>query len=54
MAITLTQGELSAAIRLGDSPEEVAEATRLLAFTTEAISRHLGDAYEDAPEADCQ
>ena len=51
MALTLTQAELSAAIRLGDSTEEVAEATRLLAFTTEAISRHLGDAYEAAPEA---
>ena len=51
MALTLTQVELSAAIRLGDSAEEVAEATRLLAFTTEAISRHLGDAYEAAPEA---
>ena len=50
MALTLTQVELSAAIRLGDSTEEVAEATRLLAFTTEAISRHLGAAYEDAPE----
>ena len=51
MAISLTQVELSAAIRLGDSAEEVAEATRLLAFVTEAISRHLGNAYEDAPEA---
>ena len=50
MAVTLTQAELSAAIRLGDSTEEVAEATRLLAFTTEAISRHLGAAYETAPE----
>ena len=50
MAITLTQVELSAAIRLGDSTEEVAEATRLLAFTTEAISRHLGDAYETTPD----
>ena len=51
MAITLTQGELSAAIRLGDSAEEIAESTRLLAYVTEAIVRHLGDAYEDAPEA---
>ena len=51
MALTLTQVELSAAIRLGDSAEEVAEATRLLAYVTEAIARHLGDAYEDAPEA---
>ena len=51
MAVTLTQAALSAAIRLGDSAEEVAEATRLLAFATEAISRHLGDAYDTAPEA---
>ena len=50
MAITLTQAELSSAIRLGDSAEEVAESTRLLAFVTEAISRHLGAAYEAAPE----
>ena len=49
MAISLTQVELSSAIRLGDSAEEVAEATRLLAFATEAITRHLGDAYEGAP-----
>ena len=50
MALTLTQVELSAAIRLGDNAEEIAEATRLLAFTTEAVSRHLGAAYEAAPE----
>ena len=51
MALTLTQVELSAAIRLGDNAEEIAEATRLLAFTTEAITRHLGTtAYEAAPE----
>ena len=51
MALTLTQAELSAAIRLGDSAEEVAEATRLLAYVTEAITRHLADAYDTAPEA---
>ena len=51
MALTLTQAELSAAIRLGDSTEETAEATRLLAYVTAAISTHLADAYEDAPEA---
>ena len=50
MAVTLDVAGLSSAIRLGDSTEEVAEATRLLAFTTEAISRHLGDAYAAAPE----
>ena len=51
MAVTLTQIELSAAIRLGDSAEENAESARLLAFTIEAIARHLGDAYDAAPEA---
>ena len=51
MALTLTQAELSAAIRLGDSAEENAESARLLSYVTEAIARHLGDAYEDAPEA---
>ena len=51
MALTLTQAALSAAIRLGDSAEELAEATRLLAYVTAAISTHLADAYEDAPEA---
>ena len=47
MALTLTQAQLSAAIRLGDSTEETAEATRLLAYVTAAISTHLADAYED-------
>ena len=51
MAVTLSQAELSAAIRLGDSAEETAESTRLLAYVTAAISTHLADAYEDAPEA---
>ena len=51
MALTLTQAELSAAIRLGDSAEEVAEATRLLGYVTAAITQHLGASYEAAPEA---
>ena len=51
MAITLTPAGLAAALRLGDSPEETAEATRLLAYVTAAISTHLADAYEDAPDA---
>ena len=51
MALTLTQVQLSAALRLGDSAEEVAEATRLLAYVTEAITRHLADAYDTAPAA---
>ena len=51
MAITLTVAEVSAAIRLGSSTEETAESTRLLTYVMAAISRHLGDAYEAAPEA---
>ena len=51
MAVTIGATELSASIRLGGSGEETAQATRLLAYATEAISRHLGTAYEDAPEA---
>lgn len=50
MAVTLTQAELSAALRLGSTAEENAETTRLLAYATEAISRHLGEAYADTPE----
>lgn len=51
MAITLTAAQLGAAMRLGSSTEETAEATRLLAYATEAISKHLGTAYAETPEA---
>ena len=44
MAITLTVQQLAAALRLGDSTEEEAEATRLLAYVTEAIKKHAADA----------
>ena len=40
MAVTLTQSQLSAALRLGTSAEEVAEATRLLGYATEAVTQH--------------
>lgn len=49
MAVTLDVAGVRGALRLGDSAEETAEATRLLAYATEAISRHLGDAYADTP-----
>ena len=49
MAVTLTVAELLSALRLGDTAEETAEAERLLAFATEAISVHLGGAYATAP-----
>ena len=44
MAVTLTADELRAALRLGDTPEEVAQATRLLAYAAEAVTRHAPDA----------
>ena len=40
MAITLGVAELLAALRLGDSAEETAEVTRLLAYATEAVTKH--------------
>ena len=44
MAVTLTQAQLSGALRLGDSSAETAEAVRLLAYSTEAVTRHAPDA----------
>ena len=40
MAVTITVSELAAAIRLGDTAEETAEVTRLLAYSTEAVTKH--------------
>ena len=39
MAITLTVQQLAAALRLSDSAEETAEATRLLAYSTAAVEK---------------
>ena len=46
MAVTLTVAELRAALRLSDSTEETAEATRLLAYASEAVTQHV----ENAPD----
>ena len=48
MAVTLAVTELAAALRLGDSAEETAEATRLLAYVTEAIVKHAPGATDTA------
>ena len=40
MAVTLTVEQLRSALRLTDSVEETAEATRLLAYATEAVTKH--------------
>ena len=49
MAVTLTVMELSGALRLGDTDLEAAQATRLLDYAIEAVSRHLGDVHHHAP-----
>ena len=51
MAVTITVAALASAIRVGDSAEETAQVTRLLAYAETAISRHLGDEYALTPEA---
>ena len=51
MAVDLTVAALASALRVGDSPEETAQITRLLAYAQAAISRHLGAAYATAPAA---
>lgn len=42
MAVDLTAAQLLAALRLSDTTEETAQATRLLAFATATVERHLG------------
>ena len=48
MAVTLTQAQLSAALRMGSTTEENAEATRLLAYATEAVTKHAPEATDVA------
>ena len=51
MAVTITVGALKTALRLEDTTEENAEAARLLAYCTEAVTRYLGAAaFADAPD----
>ena len=51
MAVTITVDELVAALRLGSTVEERAEASRLLTVATAAVTRHLGDAFTTTPDA---
>ena len=48
MAVTITAEELRAALRLNDSAEETAEVTRLLAYATEAVTKHAPEASDTA------
>ena len=49
MALTLTVPELLSALRMGSTPEETQEATRLLSYANTSIKQFLGDAYDDTP-----
>lgn len=44
MAVTLTAAALAVAMRLGDTPEETAQATRLLTTATALVTQHAPDA----------
>ena len=48
MAVTITSSELLASLRLGNSAEETAEVTRLLAYSTEAVTLHAPFASDTA------
>ena len=48
MAVNLTVAQLAAALRLGDSAEETAEATRLLAYASEAVVKQAPGATDTA------
>ena len=43
--VTLTVAQLAAALRLGSSTEETDEATRLLAYSSEAVLRHAPECH---------
>ena len=44
MAVTIKRAELSDALRLGHSGPEMTEATRLLAYATAAVEKHVPNA----------
>ena len=41
MAVTIKRKVLCGALRLGDSPEEMAEVERLLTYSKTAVERHV-------------
>ena len=44
MAVTITEAEVAAAVRVGDSTEEADEITRLVAYATIAVQKFAPDA----------
>ena len=53
MAVTLSVEELRAALRLGSTDAETAEATRLLAYSSAAITKHVPDAPDAVHNESC-
>lgn len=44
MAVTITQEQLRAALRLGDTPDEQAQVARLHPYAVEAVNKHAPNA----------
>ena len=51
MAVTVDVAGVAAAIRVGDTTEEITEVTRLRTYAIEAVTRYLADAFDAAPDA---
>ena len=49
MAVEISVADLGAAIRVGSTAAETAQVTRVRAYAIEAISHHLGAAYDSVP-----
>ena len=54
MAVTMTAAELVAALRLGDSAEELTEVTRILAFVSESVVQYAPGASDLAHTEACR
>ena len=50
MAVTILRAQLAARLRLGRTQTELDETDQLLAYSTEAVTRHLGDAFAACPD----
>ena len=53
MAVTLDVDALRTALRLGDTAEEAQEVQRLLAYSSEAVTRHAPGAPDVAHSESC-
>ena len=53
MAVTIGVEELLAALRLGSSDKETAQATRLLAYATRAVEKHVAICPDEVHNESC-